>query len=324
MAERRSSLERSQKLGTVKLWNCSHEAFLHFFEHLMKLFPILFFVLCGSVLAAEVESLHKLGAKVTETAGVITQVNVKCDAFTEADFRTLGSFTTIKDLTISGKTITDDTLALLAGLTELERISSDGIQLTDDGYKHFAAFQKLKSLSLFHPAFRSENFTGSGLAHLKALPKLEKLTFAGSTAGDVAIEAIGQLTQLKEFRTWHTAQTQAGNAHLLKLPLTALRIGQRLPSWGKDSPVSFDESTLATLAQIKTLEALELTEARLSAKIISHLQALPKLTKLRIETVDISLADVEAIKAALPNCKVDHRPLTDADKEATLVKKLRL
>ena len=24
--------------------------------------------------------------------------------------------------------------------------------------------------------------------------------------------AIGQLTQLKEFRTWHTAQTQAGNA----------------------------------------------------------------------------------------------------------------
>ena len=143
-------------------------------------------------------------------------------------------------------------------------------------------------------------------------------------AGDVALEAIGLLTQLKEFRTWHTAQTQAGNAHLARLPLTSLRIGQRLPSWGKDSPISFDESTMTVIAQIKTLESLELTEARLSTKIIPQLKALPKLTKLKIQTVDIPAADVEAIKAALPNCKVDFEPMSDADKEATLVKKLRL
>lgn len=289
--------------------------------------PAFVFLFClGSlvtVTASDVEPLQKLGAKVTALGGVVTQVQVKCDAFTADDFRTLGSFTTIKDLTISGKTITDSTIALLTGLTELERLSTDGIQLTDAGYKHFAAFRKLKSLAFFHPAFRSEQFTGSGLALLKALPSLERLTFAGSTAGDAAMEAIGQLTQLKEFRTWHTAQTQAGNAHLVKLPLTSLRIGQRLPG-GKDSPISFDESTMDVIAQIKTLESLELTEARLSAKIIPQLKALPKLTKLKIETVDISEADVEAIKAALPNCKVDFKPMTDAEKEALLVKKLRL
>ena len=276
-------------------------------------------------LGADAEALRKLGAKVAETAGVITQVNVKCDGFMEADFRTLGSFTTIKDLTISGKTITDSTLALLTGLTELERLSSDGIQITDAGFQHFAAFQKLKSISFFHPAFRSKEFTGAGLVHLKALPKLERLTFAGSTAGDVAMEAIGQITQLKEFRTWHTAQTQAGNAPLLKLVgLTGLRIGQRLPEWGKDSAISFDESTLETISQLQALESLELTEARLSAKIIPQLVALPKLIKLKIETVDISAADVEAIKAALPNCQVDFKPMTDAEREALLVKKLRL
>jgi len=252
-------------------------------------------------------------------------VQVKCDAFTEADFRTLGSFTTIKNLTISGKTITDQTIALLTGLVELEQLSTDGIQLTDAGYKHFVAFQKLKSLAFFHPAFRSKDFTGSGLASLKALTKLERLTFAGSTAGDVAMEAIGQLTQLKEFRTWHTAQTQAGNASLAKLTnLTALRMGQRLPEWGKDTPISFNESTMTVIAQIKTLESLELTEARLSAKIIPQLQALPKLAKLKIETVDISAADVEAIQAALPKCKVDFKPMSDAEKDSLLVKKLRL
>ncbi len=255
----------------------------------------------------------------------MTQVQVKCDAFTADDFRTLGSFTTIKNLSISGKTITDETLGLLTGLTELEMLSTDGIQLTDAGYKHFAAFRKLKSLAFFHPAFRSKEFTGSGLAELKALPKLERLTFAGSTAGDVAMEAIGQLTQIKEFRTWHTAQTQAGNAALVKLTnLTALRLGQRLPEWGKDTPVSFDETTMEVVGKLKTLESLELTEARLSAKIIPQLKGLPKLKRLKFETVDISAADVEAVKAALPECKVEWKEMSAEEKEALLVKKLRL
>ncbi|MEQ1852781.1 MAG: hypothetical protein ABMA01_14475, partial [Chthoniobacteraceae bacterium] len=223
------------------------------------------------------------------------------------------------------RTVTDATFALLTGLTELEELSTDGIQLSDEGFRHFTAFRKLRSLALFHPAFRSEAFTGSGLAHLKALPDLERLTFAGSTAGDTALEAVGQLTQLREFRTWHTAQTQAGNAHLVKLTrLTGLRIGQRLPSYGKASPASFDDSTLATLAKIPTLETLELTEARLSAGIIPHLKALPKLARLKIQAVDIPAADVDAIRAALPAVKVDFEPISDADRDELLVKKLKL
>ena len=81
---------------------------------------------------------------------------------------------------------------------------------------------------------------------------------------------------------------------------------------------------MTVIAQIKTLEALELTEARLSAKIIPQLQALPKLEKLKIETVDISAADVEAIKAALPKCKVEYKTMSDEEKDSLLVKKLRL
>ena len=51
-------------------------------------------------------------------------------------------------------------------------------------------------------------------------------------------------------------------------------------------PVSFIESTMTTILQIKTLESLEFTEALLSAKINPHLQALPTLTNLRIEAMD--------------------------------------
>ena len=80
--------------------------------------PAVFFLACFSSHAADVEALKKLGAQVTETRGVITQVQVKCDAFTEADYRTLGEFKAIKTLSLgSGKTLTDDALALLTGLT---------------------------------------------------------------------------------------------------------------------------------------------------------------------------------------------------------------
>jgi hypothetical protein len=290
------------------------------------LVPAALLAACSIGHAADVEALKKLGAKVTESAGVITQVQVKCDAFTEADYRTLSAFTTLKVLSVSSaKTLTDDKLALLTTLTELEDLSTEGIQLTDDGFKHFAAFQKLRRLKFFHPSLRSGSFTGSGLAHLKALPRLESLTFAGSSAGDAALEAIGQLPQLKELRTWHTGQTQEGNAHLLKLTqLTTLRIGQRLPSFTRGTPPSFDESTLETLARLKSLESLELTEARLTAKIIPQLKSLPKLKRLKFEMVDISSADMDAIKAALPAAKVEWQPLSEADKEATLVKKLKI
>ncbi len=270
------------------------------------------------------DALRRLGATVVETAGVVTQVRARCDAFTEADFRTLGNCPTIRKLTLSGKSITDVTLTLLAGLASLDELSLDGAEISDEGYKRFGAFRELKSLALFHPAYGSAAFRGHGLAELKALPRLERLVFAGSTAGDAALEGVGTLTQLKEFRTWHTAQTQAGNAHLLKLSnLRVLRLGQRLPQ-GRNVRPSFDETTLATLAQIKTLEALELTEARLSANIISQLQALPKLVRLKLETVAISTADVAAIKAALPRVTVLHLPLSAVEEEAKLVGKLKL
>lgn len=268
--------------------------------------------------------LEKLGAKVTRTKGVPTQASVNTDALTPDQFRTLGAAATLKRLGTSGKGVTDATLPLLAGLTALEELSTDQTRLSDDGYKHFAQFKELRSLSLFHPSWDMKEFTGRGLAHLKALPKLERLTFAGSTAGDEALAALAQVTQLKSFSTWHTMQTQAGNAHLATLNLTALKVGQRLPRYGTNAPPSFDESTIPTLAKMKSLEKLELFEAVLTARGLAPLKELPNLKTLAINTTEISAADVGAVRAALPGVKVEFRPLTDEERDGTLRKKLRL
>jgi len=281
--------------------------------------------LSGFSAQPSIQELQKLNGKIREEKGVVVELTVNTDTFTEADYQLIGQCTGLKKLTLNGKTLTDTTLPLLAGLTELEELSTNQSALSDEGYRHFAALRNLKVLHLWHPSWGSETFTGSGIAHLKYLPKLELLTFAGSTAGDEALSAVGQLTQLKSFQTWHSAQTQAGNLALTKLPnLTSLKIGQRLPRSGTPSPPSSDGATIPTLAKISSLETLELFEARLTFDDLTPLKGLPKLKKLSIHTTDIPETDVEKLRAFLPGVEIVFKPLTEEEKAATLEKKLKL
>ncbi len=214
---------------------------------------------------------------------------------------------------------------MLSGLTELESILINGSELTDEGYRHFKAFQKLRTLSLFHPSRNCEEFTGSGLAYLKDLPKLERLTFAGATAGDKAFEAVGKISQLKEFRQWHNWDSPEALKHLIGLKqLESLQLGQRLPRHDHSLTPSFDDETLKIVAQIKSLKRLNFQEARLSATGLLQLQRLPNLEQLKLSLIDISKSDVETIKAAMPAVKVDWTPITEAEEEATLKKKLKI
>lgn len=294
----------------------------------MKL-PILtvYVAMLLSSVAAEpaAESLRKLGATIREDNGAAVELNAKTAEFTEAEYRLIGQCTKLRKLTLDGKSFNDTTLPLLAGLTELEELSTNGSALTDEGYKHFAPFQKLRGLSLWHPSGSVKGYTGSGIAQLKALPNLHRITFAGTSAGDTALEAVSQVTQLREFHTWHTGQTQAGNVFLTKLPnLKVLRIGQRLPWRGGSNAPSLDASTIPTLAKIPSLESLEIFEIRLKPADLEPLKALTKLKKLSIHTSDLAESDVDAIKALLPGVAVTFKVLPDAEREATLVKKLKL
>ena len=98
------------------------------------------------------------------------------------------------------------------------------------------------------PSIGMKGFDGSGFAALKALPKLERLTIAGTSFNDKGMRAVAEIKQLREFRTWHTYETQAGNESLTKLPeLKSLWLGQRLRRYDGDSnALSLDDSTCAT------------------------------------------------------------------------------
>jgi hypothetical protein len=145
---------------------------------------------------------------------------------------------------------------------------------------------------------------------------------AGCPFNDEGLAAVGKLTQLENFRTWHTYQTEAGNVHLKSLTnLKSLHLGQRLRRYdGESNAHSLTDKTLDIVAELKSLETLTLAEQKFSMDALTKLKALPNLKRLELSQVDIPAADIEAVKAALPRVTVDWKAVTA--EERTKLKRL--
>ena len=255
----------------------------------------------GSVSAddAEIGKLLKgKGADVTESKGIITAVTIKDGSkLTDDEFRQLARLAHLKNLSVSNG-LDDARLSQLAGLGELERLSTNGAQITDDGIKPLAGLKNLRTVAFFHPG---KAFSGAGLAHLV---NLERLTVAGSLSfNDDGMAAVAKLPGLKEFRTWHAGGTNEGVKRLRELKnLKSLWLGQRLTY---KLPACPNDETVGIVAEMKSLESLQLDEARLTLTALQQLKQLPALKKLTLGGIDIPREDVERLRMGLPLAKVE-------------------
>jgi metallo-beta-lactamase class B len=267
--------------------------------------------------AALVEQLKKAGAEFTLTKGAVTGVRVNDLAkFTDADFQALGKLTTLKVFSSSGEKLDDRALAFLTGLTALEDFSTNAAQFSDAGLKQFTAFKNVRQIKFFHTSLRRKDFDGSGLAELAALPNLRALTVAGCPFDDAGMAAVGKLTQLENFRTWHTYQTESGNVHLKSLVnLKSLMLGQRLRRYGGASNAhSLTDASLENIVGLKSLDTLTLMEQKFSLAALEKLKALPNLKRLALTQVDLSADDLAKLVAAMPNVKIDFKPMDEAER----------
>jgi hypothetical protein len=245
--------------------------------------------------------LKEKGVTVTLSKGVVTAVAVDDGSkLTNDDFQQIARLPHLKSLSVNNG-LSDDRLALLTPLTELEYLQTNVAQITDDGLKPLAKLKNLRNLKFFHPG---KSFSGAGLAHLAELPHLERLTVAGSLAfNDDGMAAVARLTNLQEFRTWHAGATNDGVKKLKALKnLKSLHLGQRLTY---KPPACPSDETLAILAELKSLESLQLDEARLSFGALVQLKQLTGLRKLTLGGIDLPKADVERLKKELPLVKIE-------------------
>jgi hypothetical protein len=206
------------------------------------------------------------------------------------------------------KCLNDKQLPFLADLPKLEYLQTNVADLSDEGLKPLSRLKSLKTLKFFHPP---KQFTGTGLAHLADLPNLQSLTVAGSFAfGDDGMAAVARLSELREFRTWHVGATDEGVKKLKDLKnLKTLYLGQRLTD---KPPACPRDETIPILAELKSLESLQLDEARLSLTALKQFKELPALKKLTLGGIDLPKEDLEALKRELPQVKVEWTEPTEA------------
>ena len=251
---------------------------------------------------------------VLDASGTATEVSYKDPriSYGEAEYRLIGSFKGLRVLRLGiCKSLTDETLPLLANLTNLEEFSGDSIMLSDDGYRHFTAFPRLQKLSLSHPR---GTFTGAGWKHLQALPALRSFSSGGTTThNDEGIAAIGGFPALRELRFGHAGASAAGvNAALARLPkLTTLGLTQnQAKDEGGVWRPSLTGATLPIIAKMTDLESLSLSEAELGYDTLRALKVLPKLKKLELRCIFISPEDLPKLKGDLPGVVVTYQEPT--------------
>jgi hypothetical protein len=247
-----------------------------------------------------VAALKAKGAEAVETKGVLTGLSFRdCSGLTESDYQQIHQLTHLKSLSM-GKGFNDAALKALGAMPEIEMLGTNGMDVSDNGIAALTGFPNLRNLAIFHPG---KSLTGTGLAALSKLPHLERLTVAGSTEfGDAGMAAVATLGQLKEFRTWHSAVTIEGVKKLPALKqLTSLNLGQRL---AKGPPATLSDDAVAIVAECPSLEMVSLQEARLSLAALSQLKKLSKLKRLTLDNIDISEADIVALKKQLGSVDV--------------------
>jgi hypothetical protein len=256
--------------------------------------------------------LSQAGARVkTGADGAVTEVYCKdSSALTPEHYKAIGGLRKLRVLTLYNRcTLNDETLALLSGLESLEELQIDGAKFSDEGMKAFAGLKSLRKCTFFHVLMK-EKFTGSGVAHLAGLPKLETFGCGGSSFNDEGMAACATLPRLRELRIWHTLATDAGVATLAGM--TTLKIIHLGPQF---SP-KITDAGVAALAAIKSLETVSVMETRLSwEKSLSKMKELPSLKLLELHLDEIADEDLARLKAELPSVKVDYKAPTDEQKE---------
>jgi len=201
----------------------------------------------------------------------------------------------ISELGTRNLPITDEQAAKLFKWTpNLQYLSADRTDITDDGVKYLLPLKKLTTISMCRGAL-----TSGSLAVFGRLPRLTHLLITHNQFSDAALANLSKLHNLQRLRLNNTGITDAGLVHIEPLTgLTQLHISgnQRITNAG-----------IAHLKQLKNLVELQIWETNVTPLCAKTLQQLPKLKRVVVSFNRLGERGTEELKQALgPSVKVSN------------------
>lgn len=200
----------------------------------------------------------------------------------------------LEELDVAQTRITGDGLRHLAGFPALRWLELSETQLGDDGLKHLRQVRRLANLWL-----NQTDVTDAGLAHLAGMQSLNLLHLQKTAIGDAGLKHLAGLRNLSRLQLDGTRVTDEGTKSLAECrALTGL--------WLANTAV-----TDAGMERLKTLPQLAefgLAKTAVTDVGLTHLAAMQSLRVVDLTGTAVTPDGLRQLKAALPNCQIKPEP----------------
>ena len=257
------------------------------------------------------ESARSLLPFVARRPHVVYYLELRDFELDDATLGKLAHLTQLVTLDLSRTRITDAGLVHLLGMTDLRRLYVADTAITDEGLRTIGRLTSLRALSI-----RDTAVTDEGLAHLKNLVNLEYIRFDARAVTENALEHIAHLP----LRHLWLADIDMSEAGLQRVAAMSHVRELRLEK--------FD--SLRGLGGARSLESLNLSDAKIGSGELAHIGSLAGLKALDLEESSIDTEDIRylATLGALESLNLKEVDL-DGDalvhfKGLTQLKQLRL
>ena len=177
-----------------------------------------------------VAAIRKLGAKVevdsTKPGKPVIKVSFRNTPVTDEGLAHLKVLTDLQELDLSHTTTTNAGLQHIGGLTQLTKLNLSFVPVSDGGLVLLKGLAKLKWIDLERSCKDPDHFIGdAGLKHLTGLTELEYLNLDWNKITDAGLQQLKGLSNLKEVIVASGKVTDNGVKELQKaLPKAKIKL----------------------------------------------------------------------------------------------------